>query len=138
VVRLTRDDLRELALFSEASRSELTVIGRQLTRLNILAGTVLVREGGRGDEFMVVIEGEAEVSQGGQTIATIGRGDLVGEMALLNEDRRGRRNATVTAVTDMVIYAGSPSEFRQILDAAPSVAAKVRQTVESRTLRNAA
>jgi CRP/FNR family cyclic AMP-dependent transcriptional regulator len=138
VVRLIRDDLRDLALFSEASRSELAVIGRQLTRLNIAAGTVLVREGGRGDEFMIILEGEAEVSKGGRAIATIGHGDLVGEMALLHEDRRGRRNATVTALTDMVIYAGSPSEFRQILDAAPSVAEKVRQTVEWRALRHAA
>ena len=97
-----------------------------------------MREGGRGDEFMIILEGEAEVSQGGRAIATIGHGDLVGEMALLDEDRRGRRNATVTALTDMVIYAGSPSEFRQILDAAPSVAEKVRQTVEWRALRNAA
>jgi CRP-like cAMP-binding protein len=137
-VRLTREDLRELALFSEASRSELAAIGRQLTRLHIDAGTVLVREGGRGDEFMIILEGEAEVSQGGRAIAAIGHGDLVGEMALLHEDRRGRRNATVTALTDMVIYAGSPSEFRQILDAAPSVAEKVRQMVEWRALRNAA
>ena len=137
-MRLIREDLRDLALFSEASRSELGVIGRQLTRLNIAAGTVLVREGGRGDEFMIILEGEAEVSQGGHAIATIGHGDLVGEMALLHEDRRARRNATVTALTDMVIYAGSPSEFRQILDVAPSVAEKVRQTVEWRALRNAA
>jgi CRP/FNR family transcriptional regulator, cyclic AMP receptor protein len=137
-VRLIRNDLQDLALFSEASRSELAVIGRQLTRLNIAAGTVLVREGGRGDQFMIILEGEAEVNQDGRAVATIGHGDLVGEMALLHEDRRGRRNATVTALTDMVIYAGSPSEFRQILDAAPSVAEKVRQTVEWRALRNAA
>jgi CRP-like cAMP-binding protein len=38
----------------------------------------------------------------------------------------------VTAVTDAEIYAGSPAEFRRILDAAPSVAAKVRQLSESR------
>ena len=38
----------------------------------------------------------------------------------------------------MVMYVGSPSEFRQILEAAPSVAEKVRQTVEWRALRNAA
>ena len=38
-MRLIRNDLQDLALFSEASRSELAVIGRQLTRLNITAGT---------------------------------------------------------------------------------------------------
>jgi len=128
-----RDDLRELTLFADASRSELNLIGRQLTKLRVPAGTVLVREGAFGDEFMIVLEGEAEVSQGGHSIAVIGRGDLVGEMALLQPERgRGRRNATVTARTDMVIYAGSPSEFRQILDTAPSVAAKVRQTAAAR------
>ncbi len=131
-----RDDLRELSLFVDASRSELRLIGRQLTRLNVPAGTVLVREGAFGDEFMVILEGEAEVSQGGgRTIATLGRGDLVGEMALLEHERgRGRRNATVTARTDMVIYAGSPAEFRQILATAPSVAAKVRDTAAARAV----
>ena len=128
-----RHDLRELDLFSEASRSELNVIGRQLTRLNVPAGTVLAREGAFGHEFMVLVEGEAEVNQGGRTIARIGRGDLVGEMALLHEPGRGRRNATVTAVTDVVLYAGSPSEFRRILDAAPSVAEKVRRSAASRS-----
>ena len=49
----------------------------------------------------------AEVTQGGRSIATLGRGDLVGEMALLQPYGSGRRNATVTAVTDCEIYAGS-------------------------------
>ena len=38
----------------------------------------------------------------------------------------------MTAVTDAEIYAGSPSEFRRILEASPSVAAKVHQLIESR------
>jgi CRP/FNR family cyclic AMP-dependent transcriptional regulator len=133
-----RQDLKELSLFSETNKSQLSEIARQLTMLSVPAGKVLVREGDLGNEFMIIAEGEALVSQGGRVIATIGAGDLVGEMALLGERGRGRRNATVTAVTDGIIYVGSPSEFRRILDAAPSVAAKVRQTVESRTLRNAA
>ena len=65
-------------------------------------------------------------------------GDLVGEMALLQVTGTDRRNATVTASTDAVIYVGSRSEFRQILQAAPSVARKVRQTAAERTLARAA
>ena len=137
-MRLPRHDLKELALFAETSRSELAEIARQLTMLAVPAGKVLVSEGGLGNEFMVIARGEAEVSQGGHTIATLGQGDLVGEMALMGERGRTRRNATVTAVTDTVIYVGSPSEFRRIIDVAPSVAEKVRQTVEWRALRNAA
>ena len=114
-MRMTKDDLRELELFSGTSRSQLADVARQLTMLTVPAGKVLVREGERGAEFMIISEGEAEVRQGGKAIARIGRGDLVGEMALLEADGRGRRNATVTTVTDAVIYVGSPREFRQII-----------------------
>jgi CRP-like cAMP-binding protein len=99
---------------------------------------VLVKEGTRGDQFMVLVEGNATVSAGGQTIATLQRGDLVGEMALLQDVGSDRRNATVTASTDAVIYVGSRSDFRQILQAVPSVARKVRQTAAERTLARAA
>ncbi len=69
---------------------------------------------------MVLVEGTATVSQGGHTIATLERGDLAGEMALLEADGGRRRNATVTVSTDAVVYVGSRSEFREIFQAAPS------------------
>jgi CRP-like cAMP-binding protein len=59
-------------------------------------------------------------------------------MALLQDVGSGRRNATVTASTDAVVYVGTPSDFRQILEAVPSVARKVRQTAAERTLARAA
>jgi cAMP-dependent protein kinase regulator len=137
-VRLFSDDLEDVELFAEANRAERAVIRRHLTPLSVPAGRVLVQEGARGDEFMVLMEGNATVSQRGQTIATLERGDLVGEMALLQDDGVGRRNATVTASTDALIYVGSRTDFRQILHSVPSVARKVRQTAEARTLARAA
>ena len=135
---LFKDDLAALPLFSQASRSELAIIRRQLTPLQVPAGRVLVKEGTRGDQFMIIAEGHATVSQGSRTIATLGRGDLVGEMALLDPDGFGRRNATVTTSTDAMIYAGSRNEFRRILEVAPSVALMVRQTAAARTMDLAA
>ncbi len=137
-MRLFRDDLEDVELFAEATRAERAVIRRLLTPLAVPAGRVLVEEGARGNQFMVLVEGNASVSQGGQTIATLEPGALVGEMALLQDDGTGRRNATVTANTDAVIYVGSRAEFRQILQAAPSVARKVRETAAERTLARAA
>jgi cAMP-dependent protein kinase regulator len=137
-MRLFRDDLEDVELFAEANRAERAVIRRHLTPLSVAAGRVLVKEGARGDQFMVLMEGNATVSQAGETIATLERGDLVGEMALLQDAGTGRRNATVTTSTDAVIYVGSRSEFRQILQAVPSVARKVREKVAERTLARAA
>lgn len=131
------DTLAEMPLFSEVSRSQLAEIRRHLTLLPVSSGRVLVEEGARGDQFMIIAEGEATVSQGGRTIATLERGDLVGEMALL-DGGFGRRNATVTTSTDAMVYAGTPVEFRRILEAAPSVARKVRDTVADRELSRAA
>ncbi|HEX3794735.1 MAG TPA: cyclic nucleotide-binding domain-containing protein [Acidimicrobiales bacterium] len=127
-------ELRDFALFSNASRAELADIARLLTRITIPAGKVLMREGSHGDEFMIVASGTADVAQGGHVIATVGQGDLVGEMALVQDRGRGRRNATVTATSDMDIYVGSPREFRQILNLAPAVAETVHETIASRSL----
>jgi CRP/FNR family cyclic AMP-dependent transcriptional regulator len=136
-MRSIQEELRGLPLFSEVSRSEMATISRLLTRLNLSAGKTLVSEGTFGREFMIIVEGTAEVRQGGRLIATIGPGELVGEMALLDTDGRGRRNATVTALTDLVIFVGTPQEFRWMMGAAPSVGEKVHETAASRALRAA-
>jgi len=102
------EELREVALFSEASRSELAQIRGLLMQMPIAAGTVLMHEGAVGSEFMILADGTAEVRQGGRLLATIGAGDVVGEMALLQSAGRGYRNATVTAVTPLTVYVGTP------------------------------
>jgi len=124
-------------LFSDSSRSQLAKIEKCLCPVDVPAGRVLFHQGSRGDEFLIIVEGLAEISQSGRLIARSGRGDLVGEMALLHEGGRGRRNATVTALTDMSILVGTPNEFRVILDISSDVAEKVRRSVASRVLQSA-
>jgi CRP-like cAMP-binding protein len=136
-VRLLKSDLSEMNLFSDSSRSQLAKIEKCLCPVDVPAGRVLFHQGSRGDEFLIIVEGLAEISQSGRLIARSGRGDLVGEMALLHEGGRGRRNATVTALTDMSILVGTPNEFRVILDISSDVAEKVRRSVASRVLQSA-
>jgi CRP-like cAMP-binding protein len=137
-VRLVKSDLSEMNLFSDSSRTQLAMIEKCLCPVRVSAGKVLVRQGSLGNEFMIIAEGLAEISQSGRTIARSGRGDLVGEMALLHEGGRGKRNATVTALTDMSILVGTPTEFRLMLDISSAVAEKVRHSAASRrTLQSA-
>ena len=132
-MRLFKDELSDLPLFSEASRSELVAVRRNLTPLQVPAGRVLMREGARGEEFVIIVDGEVTVSRRGHTIAILERGDLVGEMALLDAEGVGRRNATAIVSSDATVYAGSRAEFRRILETAPSVGRKVRQTIAARS-----
>ncbi len=143
-MRLRRDDRRaELArldLFADCTRAELGRIALLLTRVALPEGYVLIREGAPGDEFMVLMDGAASVRRrsllGDEEVARLGPGDFVGEMALLPDGSNGRRTATVVAASRLTCGVCTPSEFRRILDLAPSVAEKVRRsaTLRSREL----
>ena len=64
------------------------------------SGATMVTEGEAGDRLYLIAEGRAEVSTAGQSspvpLATLGPGELFGEIALLEPG--GRRQATVTAI----------------------------------------
>ena len=59
----------------------------------------------------------------------MGAGDIVGEIALLENSRR---TATVTALSDADVLAFNRREFATVLDECPAFAAFVTATAESR------
>jgi len=117
-----------LDLFSGCTRAQLDRIGSLTTQLTIPEGQVLITEGDPGMEFIVILSGTARVTRrtadGETVVAEVGRGDFLGEMALL---AKSRRTATVTATSDLVVLVSSVGEFHSILEIAPSVARTVRQ-----------
>ena len=77
------DALRQAPLFEGLSRKQLAQIARLSDDLDVPAGTVLCREGSRGEEFFVV-DGSAEVSRDGKRIATVSAGEFFGESLSLS------------------------------------------------------
>jgi len=84
-------------------------LGRLSTRLVVLLGRIrsfsteqaIVRSGEEGHEMYLVLTGQAEVRTGeGSLLATLGRGDVFGEMALL---RQAERVADVIARDDVEV-----------------------------------
>jgi CRP-like cAMP-binding protein len=92
----------------------------------------VAREGDPHREFMVIVEGKAEVTRHGQYIATLGPGDFVGEMSLLD---RTERVATVTAVEPSTLLLMTGANFDMILRDQPAFARNLL-TVVSRRLRD--
>jgi CRP/FNR family cyclic AMP-dependent transcriptional regulator len=115
-------ELERLTPFGSCGRDELVAVTRLLTRMDVAAGTTLVQEGQRGDEFFVIVSGRADVSIGGRHTASLSAGDFFGEIALL--DHR-RRTASVIAVTDLVVEVCSLIEFRSLLVNCPAVARRL-------------
>ena len=118
-------------LFEGLAKRQLALLARLTDDLDVPAGSVLCKEGQRGHEFFVIIEGEAEVTRGGKRLATIGSGEFFGEIALLE---RVVRTATVTATTPLRFFVVSDSAFSSVLAIDPSIERKLLRTLARRLL----
>lgn len=120
--------LARVEFFSDLSNKELKRIAQLLSPVDVEAGQVLTRKGALGNEFFVIFDGEAAVTEDGRTLATLKRGEFFGELALLTDMRR---KATVTATTPMSLGVLTSSEFAAMLDDAPEVTRKLLRDVAS-------
>jgi CRP-like cAMP-binding protein len=103
--------LRSMRVFDSLSDSALQKVDAVSVELTIAAGTVLVTESERAREAFIVLDGIAEVSTGGVPVSSVGAGDIVGELSLLDGSPR---SATVTALTTMRILVLDPRQFREL------------------------
>ena len=127
------DELRILAsvpIFAPLPGGSLEHVATRLVPLRLDAGTVVVREGDAGDRFYIVAEGEIEVSQYDRPISELTAGGYFGEIALL---RDVPRTATVTAKTDVVLYALDRDDFLAAVTGHPQ-SAEAAETVMSARL----
>ena len=123
------DHLAQVPIFSRCDKKQLQQVAAAATEVNVEAGKVLVREGEPGHECFVIVEGSATVSREGSTIATIGAGEVVGELAPLTG---ARRTATVTAQSPMEVLVIGQREFTTLLDEVPGFAVQVLHDIAER------
>jgi CRP/FNR family transcriptional regulator, cyclic AMP receptor protein len=114
--------LKRFPLFSMCSSDELAQIAAAASTISFPAHSVLAREGEVGREFMVIVEGTADVAVNGAVVNQLGPNDFFGEVALLDG---GLRTATVTATTDVVAHVIEQREFSVLLFDSPSLARKL-------------
>jgi MFS family permease len=93
--------LRSLPLFAELPAPAIEGLAAALRPVQLSAGTVLIRQGDPGDAYFAIAAGELDAVQDGQFLGRYGRGEGVGEIALL---RAVPRTATVTARTAATVY----------------------------------
>jgi CRP-like cAMP-binding protein len=127
--------LRRLDLFGELDHHDLSAVARWVDEVEIAAGDLLIQEGALPYELFMIEEGTAQVERGGAVLANLGPGDVVGEMAVILQERRG---ASVRATTPIRALAISVEEFQEMAEEMPEVAAQIRSTTERRRRQNEA
>ena len=121
--------LKSNPLFEDVPDEELAQIAGFAQEVNVEAGRELVREGDFSYEFMVIEEGEAEVTRHGEHVNDLGSGDFFGEMGLLEKTLR---NATVTAKTPMKLITLTGWDLKRMERHIPEAIERVRATLEER------
>ncbi len=125
--------LRLLPLFADLGEADLDHLCRMARRIRVDAGEVVMREGEPGDGLYVVVKGRLEVTkrEAGRDVilAVRGRGEVLGEMALLEQ---APRTATVRAVDPAELMVIAPEDFRSLLSASPEAAAHVLRMMAGR------
>ena len=114
----TTDTLRAIPLFEGMTDRSIEAISQLAAPVAFDAGSTMLREGDPGDSFLIILHGSASVAQAGATIRTLGAGDFLGEVSLLDG---GRRTATVMATTDVQGLIIDRAGFQRLMDDFPVV-----------------
>lgn len=127
------EQLAKVPLFAGLDKKHLKQISGLVTQIEVKEGKDLTREGEHGNEFIIVLEGEAEVKVGGKVVATRGPGDYFGEIALI---ANRPRTATVTATTPMKLEVIGRREFQTMLHDNPGIATELLGIAADRLAEN--
>ncbi len=127
--RVGNERLAKIPLFQGLSGKQLAAVDALVTTLDVSSGSELIRQGELGREFVVVVNGEAEVRRDGEVIAIRGPGTFFGETALLLDQPR---NASVVATTDMTIEVIDRQDFKRLLEKHPDLHAPLLEATAQR------
>ncbi len=125
--------LKKVDLFAELSDEDLIEICSTVSEMLLPKGEMLFAEGDKGDKAYIIKEGQLEIIKqaGGREmlLAVRGESSVIGELALLEE---GPRSATVRARVPTTLIIIPKDTLDDLLDASPSAARALLQTVLAR------
>ena len=118
--------LTAIPLFSQLSADEAKRLAAFASETSIAEGQMLMKQGDYSTELIAIEEGTADIIQDGKKVASLGPGDLIGEMALFN---REPRNADVIATSPMRLLKLTHWEIRRMSD---ETIERIREVVDQR------
>ena len=119
----TTEVLREMELFSKVDDRQLRAVAMMGEQLSYRDGERLFDQGDEGDAAYVVISGEVDVivrvNGGERSVATLGRGEIFGELAVLCDQPR---STGIAAKNSLVVFRLDRGVILNMLREFPDVA----------------
>lgn len=121
--------LAAIPLFSSLPEEQLQAVAAAAGERTFDEGETLTDEGSFGHCLFAIEEGTADVRQDGATIGSVGKGDILGEIAVL---AAGRRSATVVATSPLRVITFFKRDVWALEREAPEAASRLRELLEER------
>jgi CRP-like cAMP-binding protein len=121
--------IKGVPLFAQCSKAELSLVAAIADEIEFLEGRTLTTEGERGQEFFVLVNGEADVCKGDRKVNELSGGDFFGEISVLAGTPR---TATVSTTTPARLLVISDRDLRRLMKTSPGIQAKVLQALAQR------
>ena len=123
------DRLKAISIFSDLAEEDLRIIAALASEVSVPEGKELVREGDFSYDVLAIERGTAEVLRGGEHVADLSQGDVVGEMGVLT---RQQRNATVRATSPMMLITLDRWDVKRLSKQSPEVHDALRDLIAAR------
>lgn len=121
--------LKNISVFADLDDQTLDVIASLASEVSVPEGKDLVREGDFSYDLLAIEDGTASVTRGGESVADLGPGDIIGEVGVIE---RSQRNATVTATSPMMLVALDRWDVKRLAKQAPTAMDQLKELVEAR------
>ena len=121
--------LKSAPVFERVSGEDLAPLARVAEVEIYSTGEPITREGETGDALYIIIRGRVTISVEGRLIATLGTGEAVGEMAVLDSSPR---SATATAVEETEVLRIGSEEFYEVLHEQVEIAEGIIRLLSAR------
>ena len=118
-----------VSFFDAFTPQEVARISAAGTHVNLPEGWSPIWERTPADKAYIVLDGTVSVRRGGQEVAQLGPGDIVGEAAIVGHKLR---NATIVALTPLEVIHLSAESVRALCEEMPSFRDALEQVARSR------
>jgi CRP/FNR family cyclic AMP-dependent transcriptional regulator len=128
--------LKKIPLFANVEQSKLKLLAFTSEKITFQAGDVLFRQDEIGNAAYIIMDGSADVivntPNGPLKVATVGKNDFVGEIAILCDMPR---TATIQAATQLQTLCISKELFFRLVTEFPQMAVEIMRVLAHRLER---
>jgi CRP/FNR family cyclic AMP-dependent transcriptional regulator len=125
--------LKNIPLFAKIEPAKLKLLAFTSERLQFVPGEPLFHQGDIGDAAYIILDGEADVlvnaPEGPVRVATVGRNQIVGEIAILCDVPR---TATVRANSELTALKVAKDGFFHLVTQFPQIGIEVMHELAAR------